>query len=93
MNKYIKSDINNGLTLLRVAIANIVKDILDGEETTLTFEEPLPFPLILEYLKSIGLTCDFYNSGNYVFIEGINQNTVIKVQHDIYFGTTIFSKE
>ena len=39
MNKYIKTDIEQGFTLLKVAINNALADIENGEETVKSLEE------------------------------------------------------
>jgi hypothetical protein len=48
MNKYIKTDVEQAMTLLKVAINNALSDLEEGKEEEIHFDYPLPLQLILE---------------------------------------------
>lgn len=54
MNKYIKTDIQQGITFLRIAINNALSDIENGEEKEIHFEAPIALQLIIECAEERG---------------------------------------
>lgn len=54
MNKYIKTDIEQGITFLKVAINNALADLEEGKEKEIRFEFPLPLQLIIECAEDRG---------------------------------------
>ena len=47
MNKYIKSDVEQGISLLKVAINNALFDLEEGNEKEISFGFPIPLQLII----------------------------------------------
>ena len=47
MNKYIKSDVEQGISLLKVAINNALFDLEEGNEKEIHFGFPIPLQLII----------------------------------------------
>lgn len=54
MNKYIKTDIEQGITFLKVAINNALADLEEGREKEIRFGVPLPLQLIIECAEDRG---------------------------------------
>ena len=54
MNKYIKTDIEQGITFLKVAINNALADLEEGKEKEIRFETSLPLQLIIQCAESRG---------------------------------------
>ena len=54
MNKYIKSDVEQGMSLLKVAINNALSDLEEGREKEIKFETSLPLQLIIQCAESRG---------------------------------------
>ena len=54
MNKYIKTDIEQGFTFLKVAINNALADIENGEEEEIQFGVPLPLQTIIHCAEERG---------------------------------------
>jgi hypothetical protein len=54
MNKYIKTDIEQGITFLKVAINNALADLEEGKEKEIRFEIPLPLQLIIKCAEDRG---------------------------------------
>ena len=54
MNKYIKTDIEQGMSFLKVAINNALADIEEGREKEIRFEASLPLQLIIQCAESRG---------------------------------------
>ena len=54
MNKYIKSDIEQGLQYLKVGIMNAFADIESGKEKEIQFETDLPLQLIIKCAEERG---------------------------------------
>ena len=55
MNKYIKSDIENGISYLKAGIINALRNVYYGEETEIYLGKFIPISLILECCKFFGL--------------------------------------
>ena len=51
MNKYIKTDIEQGMSFLKVAINNALSDLENGREQEINFDVSLPLQLILQCAK------------------------------------------
>jgi hypothetical protein len=58
MNKYIKTDIEQGITFLKVAINNALADLEEGKEKEIRFEFPLPLQLIIKCAEDRGWVDD-----------------------------------
>ena len=54
MNKYIKTDIEQGITFLKVAINNALADLEEGKEKEIRFDIPLPLQLIIKCAEDRG---------------------------------------
>jgi hypothetical protein len=54
MNKYIKTDIEQGISFLKVAINNALADLEEGREKEINFEVSLPLQLIIKCAESRG---------------------------------------
>ena len=54
MNKYIKSDIQQGLTFFKIAITNALSDLESGREKEIQFETSLPLQLIIQCAEERG---------------------------------------
>ena len=54
MNKYIKTDIEQGINFLKVAINNALSDLEEGREKEIHFEASLPLQLIIQCAESRG---------------------------------------
>lgn len=54
MNKYIKSDIEQGLQYLKIGIMNAFADIESGREKEIQFEIDLPLQLIIKCAEERG---------------------------------------
>ena len=54
MNKYIKSDIQQGLTFFKIAITNALSDLESGREKEIQFETDLPLQLIIQCAEDRG---------------------------------------
>lgn len=70
MNKYIKSDIEQAMSFLTVAINNALNDIETGEETNIRLGNHVPFSLVVELAEKRGwepwsdtLDEDFFTNG------------------------------
>lgn len=54
MNKYIKSDIKQGIQLLKTGIMNALADIEEGREKEIHFETSLPLQLVIKCAEERG---------------------------------------
>jgi len=54
LNKYIKTDIEQGITFLKVAINNALADLEEGKEKEIRFDIPLPLQLIIKCAEDRG---------------------------------------
>jgi hypothetical protein len=54
MNKYIKIDIEQGISFLKVAINNALSDLEEGREKEIRFETSLPLQLIIQCAEERG---------------------------------------
>ena len=54
MNKYIKIDIEQGISFLKVAINNALSDLEEGREKEIRFETSLPLQLIIQCAEKRG---------------------------------------
>ena len=59
MNKYIKTDIEQGITFLKVAINNALADLEEGREKKIRFDIPLPLQLIIKCAEDRGWESNF----------------------------------
>ena len=61
MNKYIKTDIEQGLKYLKAGIMNALADIENGEEDEITLGNNVPFSLVVECAEERGWKKDEHN--------------------------------
>ena len=54
MNKYIKTDIEQGVSFFKVAINNALSDLEEGREKEIRFETSLPLQLIIQCAEERG---------------------------------------
>ena len=54
MNKYIKTDIEQGISFLKVAINNALADLEEGREKEIRFETPISLQLIIHCAEERG---------------------------------------
>ena len=54
MNKYIKTDIEQGFTFLKIAINNALADLEKGREKEIRFEASIPLQLIIKCAEERG---------------------------------------
>lgn len=54
MNKYIKTDVEQAMTLLKIAINNALSDLEEGREKEIRFETSLPLQLIIQCAEERG---------------------------------------
>jgi hypothetical protein len=54
MNKYIKTDIEQGIQYLKVGIMNALADLEEGKEKEVRFETPIPLQLIIHCAEERG---------------------------------------
>jgi hypothetical protein len=54
MNKYIKSDIQQGMTFLKIAVTNALSDLENGREKEIRFEFSIPLQLIIQCAEERG---------------------------------------
>ena len=54
MNKYIKTDIEQGIQYLKVGIMNALSDLEEGKEKEIRFETPIPLQLIIKCAEERG---------------------------------------
>ena len=54
MNKYIKTDIEQGVILFKIAIHNALADLETGREKEIQFETSLPLQLIIQCAEDRG---------------------------------------
>lgn len=58
MNKYIKTDIEQGITFLKIAINNALANLETGEEKEIKFEHPISLQLIINCAEERGWETD-----------------------------------
>lgn len=68
MNKYIKTDLQDSIKLMRVAIMNALNDIENGEETRINLGPYISQPLLLECLQEAKWDIEF-DSNEYIYYE------------------------
>ena len=54
MNKYIKTDIEQGIQYLKIGIMNALADLENGEEEIIRFNVPIPLQLIIKCAEERG---------------------------------------
>jgi hypothetical protein len=54
MNKYIKTDIEQGVSFLKIAINNALADLEEGRKKEIRFETPIPLQLIIHCAEERG---------------------------------------
>lgn len=56
MNKYIKTDIENGITQLKVGLFNALHEVIRKNVNSIEFKQHIPYSLLLECLKTLNLS-------------------------------------
>ena len=64
MNKYIKTDIEQGLQYLKTGIMNALVALENGEEEDIILGSHVPFSLVVECAKNRGWIADDYNNSD-----------------------------
>jgi hypothetical protein len=65
MNKYIKSDIEQGIQYLKTGIMNALADIESGKEKEIVLGDYVPFSLVVHCAKQRGWTDDEQQSSDW----------------------------
>ena len=94
MNKFIKHDIDNALSLLKVAINNALSDIESGEEDEIVLGGYIPFSLVRQCVEDRGYLYD-NNKKPFVSIEwdywyyatNPENGKYICIQGNFWYGT------
>lgn len=55
MNKYIKTDIENGIIQLKVGLLNALHEIIRRNVDSIEFKQHIPYSLLLECLNTLNL--------------------------------------
>lgn len=91
MNKYINSNITNGIKQIRIGILNAIHEVIRSNTNKIEFEEHIPYSLLLECLDELGLHNE---SQHFVDLEShfinLPNNIVIEFNEDT--GQTIIEK-
>ena len=92
MDKYIESDLHNGLVYLRCAIMNMIDVLVSNEECKeISYEKYIPFSLVRECFEDLGYEVirDFETNGwdcdCWIYYKKNNKEIV--VQGNLYYGT------
>lgn len=70
--KYIQSDINDGVNLIKIGISNIIYSILNGVSDTYTLDFPFDAEVLTAFIH-------YTIPGNPIFEECINGETVYRM--------------
>lgn len=61
MNKYIESDISDGIKSIKIGLMNAIGDVLRDEIDEIIFKKHIPVSLVLECCKEFKIPKDNYN--------------------------------
>ena len=95
MNKFIKHDIENAISLLKIAINNALSDIESGEEDEINLGDYVPFSLVRQCVEDRGYLCDNNKSFDtngwdcdcwYYVIDPKNEKHIC-IQGNLWYGT------
>lgn len=64
MNKYIESDIKDGLNLLKIGLGNLIHSMIKENIKEYTFNIPINIHVIINLLKDFDDNIEFINSSN-----------------------------
>lgn len=64
MNKYIESDIKDGLNLLKIGIGNLIHSMIKENIKEYTLNIPINIHMIISLLKDFDDTIEFINSSD-----------------------------
>ena len=101
MNKYIKSDIEQGISLLKVAINNALFDLEEGNEKEIRFGFPIPLQLIIQCAEERGWVEDMddwdWTNGwqvDYWYkMKDSNKDIYLNISGSLLCGNTVISIE
>ena len=100
MNKYIKTDVEQAMTLLKVAVNNALSDLEEGREKEINFEYSLPLQLIIKCAESRGWEDDHENDWtngwevDYFYrMAHPNREDYLHINGSLLFGNTSISIE
>jgi hypothetical protein len=85
MNKYIKTDIDQGIQYLKVGIMNALSDIESGEEKEICFETSLPLQLIIKCAEERGWKEDM---DGWYYTKFPNKNIRLMISGSLLEGNT-----
>lgn len=93
MNKYIKTDIEQGLQYLKTGIMNAFSDIESGEVNEIELGDYIPFSLVRKCAEERGYqeTEDFDTNGwdcdCWYYVQRPNQKRIC-IQSNLWYGTS-----
>ena len=103
MNKYIKSDIEQGISFLRVAVNNALSDLEEEREKEINFNNPVPLSLVIEEAANRGWEDDHdddWTNGweiDYTFRmirpDMTEKNKCLLIWGSLFYGNTSLSME
>ena len=101
MNKYIKSDVEQGISLLKVAINNALFDLEEGNEKEIRFGFPIPLQLIIQCAEERGWVEDMddwdWTNGwqvDYWYkMKDSNKDIYLNISGSLLCGNTVISIE
>ena len=98
MNKYIKTDVEQGMTFLKAAIMNALSDLETGVEKEIRFEVSLPLQLIIKCAEERGWKeymedhWDYWTNGWQVdywyYMKFPNKNICLMISGSLLEGNT-----
>ena len=95
MNKYIESDIENGIKQMRIGAMNALYDIDSGETDFIDLDN-IPTGLLINCIEKskweINLNRPFTNEFIYIFGKSLSGKS-ISIEHDILGKTIIIAKD
>lgn len=86
MNKYIRSDIENGTSYLKAGIINALRNIYYEEEPEIYLGKFIPLSLILECCEFFGLNTKLSKEDAFYKIED-KEHSIVFI-HDLFTGET-----
>ena len=90
MNKYIKTDIEQGLQYLKIGIMNAFSDIESGEVDEIEFGDYIPFSLIRQCAEERGYeeADEFETNGWDCWYYVQREDHEICIQSNLWYGTS-----
>jgi len=94
MNKYIKTDIEQGLQYLKTGIMNAFSDIESGEVNEVEFGDFIPFSLIRQcaeergYEKLDNFLTDGWDRNCWYDVQHPNKKVQLCIESNLWYGTS-----